>query len=498
MIFDWLLFTFSMISPLISHLFVCFYLDTDHDFLNSRVVRKKDVTDTKATWSKDDWTLCASDYPDPGQWISDVCGGGVETPSSMPTSSPTFEFQKDCQFFFTELADVDDKPFIEIKSTCPGIIISRPLTVVGYKEYGQTCEVDLQGVTVPDDGFIIICSNKIQHKNDYGGYINDNGIWRDVSTCDIESYIMFAGFGYNSYAIVDTDSSCNGGDGCVGSDCSTGCNDKYLDIYGYPGVSLEDTPHEYKGCRVARKIDYPFGVSNFDSDMYEIICVADSIVQQPGTDSDPRQWIEIPLILSLSEFCDPMDDKNKRFIELYSPNKKDYKISDNLILMKWEGTSPNPSYVYRPLKDLTIDEDGFLVLCVSWYFWGSDSCDVSTGYNSIVAMTGTEHFAIAKCDHPSESCDPIDTFGVPGADANLTGQVFTDGRAWRIPDSISFPKKVFDSNQWVITPSVTSDKCDPGSFPPPVPPTLPPAPTPTPPSGPSKGKSKSKSKRLRK
>ena len=90
-------------------------------------------------------------------------------------------------------------------------------------------------MTVPDDGFIIICTSKIQHKYNYGGHppIFDNGVWRDVSTCDIESYIMFAGFGYNSYAIVDTNSSCDGGDGCVGINCRTGCNDKYLDIYGY-------------------------------------------------------------------------------------------------------------------------------------------------------------------------------------------------------------------------------------------------------------------------
>ena len=66
---------------------------------------------------------------------------------------------------------------------------------------------------------------------------------------------MFDGFGYSSYAIVDTDSSCDGKNGHVGSDCSTGCNDKYLDIYGYPSVSLEDTLHEFKGCRYAQKSD---------------------------------------------------------------------------------------------------------------------------------------------------------------------------------------------------------------------------------------------------
>ena len=117
-----------MVLPLFLHL----YPDTDHDFLDARVVRKLHVTETRATWSKDDWTLCPSGYPDPNEWDSDVCSGGVEAPTSSPTYSPTDESQKECEFFFTELADVDDKPYIEIKSTCPGLTISRELIVVGY------------------------------------------------------------------------------------------------------------------------------------------------------------------------------------------------------------------------------------------------------------------------------------------------------------------------------------------------------------------------------
>ena len=268
----------------------------------------------------------------------------------------------------------------------------------------------------PDDGFIVICRDKIQHQFDYAGYINDNGRWRDVSKCDVESYIMFAGHGYNSYALIDSSSSsCNGGSGCVGSNCRNGCNDKYLDIYGYPGVSLAGTPHAYKGCRVAREVDYPFGVSTFDSDMYEIICVSSSMLPQPGMDADPRQWREIPLILSFSEFCDPNDNKSKRFIELYSTNKRDFKINDDLILMKWEGSSPHPSFSYLSHKGLRINEDGFLVVCVDWYFWGSDTCALSTGFNSFLEMSGTEHIALAKCAHPHDNCDVIDTYGILGS-----------------------------------------------------------------------------------
>merc|ERR1712045_91663 len=103
-------------------------------------------------------------------------------------------------------------------------------------------------------------------------------------------------------------------------------------------------------------------------------------------------------------------------------------------------------------------------------------------------MSGTEHIAIAECAHPYDSCECLDTHGVPGVNATLTGQVFTDGRAWRIESSIPFVKKTFDIRDWRIKRPVNSTECDPGTLTPPTPPTLPPAPTPTPPHGPSKGK----------
>lgn len=33
-------------------------------------------------------------------------------PTDISTSSPTYPGQKDCQFFFTEIVDVDNKPYI--------------------------------------------------------------------------------------------------------------------------------------------------------------------------------------------------------------------------------------------------------------------------------------------------------------------------------------------------------------------------------------------------
>ena len=440
------------IHSLILFIFLPFVsADTDHDFLNSRVIRKKDVTSTQAIWSKDDWTVCKSDYPDPGQWNSDICGEGIEQPSIMPSSSPTDEAQRECQFFFTELADCEKKAFIEIKSTCPGEKISRPIVVVSYKQYGQIYKVDLQGMIIPDDGFIIICRSKVQHRTNFAGqYVYENREWRDLSVCDIESYMILAGHGYNSYSMIDRNSDCDGG-----------CGNKYLDIYGYKDSALIRTEHEYKGCRAVRNVDYPFGLPWFDRSSWEIICPKYSVIPLPGEACDPRVWAKVPLILFFTEFCDPKDDKSKRFIELYSPNKRDYKIDDDIIVMKWEGASPYPSYFYLNLKGRTINQDGFLVLCINWNSWNSDKCEVPTGYSSIVNSPGSDHFALAKCERPGNDCKIIDSFGSPGVVGSGSSQDFTNGRAYRL-ESNPMPKKVFDINQWVIRRNKLSESCDPG------------------------------------
>ena len=69
--------------------FLSFYnfKNTGHDFLDSRVIRKLEVTDTVATRSKDDWKVCESDTPDPNKWDNDKCGKGDVTSPHSPTTS---------------------------------------------------------------------------------------------------------------------------------------------------------------------------------------------------------------------------------------------------------------------------------------------------------------------------------------------------------------------------------------------------------------------------
>ncbi len=390
---------------------------------------------------------------------------------------------------------------MEIFATCPGAKISRDISVVSWKEYGVSCDVPLKGFTVPDDGFIIICSNRIQHHVEFGGQFekDENGVWRDLSVCDIEDFMLLAGHGHNSYALLDKNSDCDQTD-CVTRDCYS-CSDKYLDIYGYRDASLVGTQYSHDNCRVARKTEYPYGLSWFSPNTWEIICVPkNDISSHPKDEADPRVWKDIPLVLFFSEFCDPQDESNKRFIELYSPNKRNYKIEKDLIVMKWEGTSTAPSYSFMSLKDEIINANGFLVLCINWYIF--DECDVQTGFSGIANSGGNDHFALAECERPGDDCNLIDVYGYPGTGTSASGtdQDFSNGRAYRFEFFHPVARKIFDIDQWVVSTEATA-VCDPGVIdttstkpPSPNPRPTPPAPTrPAPtPSGSKKSKKSSK------
>ncbi len=421
------------------------------------------MTTTKANWSKHDWTICKSDIPDPNRWKSGECGSSDGAPSTSPSSLPTPTSQADCELFFTELADCEDTPYIEIKSSCPGMNISRDLSLVSWQSYGFSYSVDLKGVTIPDDGFFIICSNKMQHRQKFIGKFDIvDGVLRDLSVCDVENERLLAGHGFNSYAIVDNAFDCDKVD-CAGGDCYEGCNHKYLDIYGYEGSSLEDEDHEYKSCRAVRKMEYPFGNAQFNPKFWESMCLSYStIYDQPGKECDPRTWKEVPLVLFFTEFCDPSDDENKRMIELFSPNKRNYKIKDDLIVMKWEGKNTIPSYSFNNLKGHVVNHKGYLVICIDWYAYDRDICQLQTGHaNGVTNLSGDEHFALAKCKNPTDDCTYIDMYGTPGIDVSGSSQDFTGGKVFR-KRNVPAPMKHFDISHWVVVDDINADQCGAG------------------------------------
>ncbi len=354
---------------------------------------------------------------------------------------------------------------MEIKSTCPGATISREILVMSWKQYGLTCDVSLQGFTVPDDGFIIICSNRIQHQVEFGGQFEklENGGYRDLSVCDIEDFNLLAGNGFNSYAILDKNSDCDQTD-CISRDCYTGCSEKYLDIYGYSDASLVGTQHYFDNCRAVRMPEYPYGLSWFAPETWEVVCPSVGVPSTPDETCDPRRWNAVPLILYFTEFCDPKDEGTKRFIELYSPNKRNFKIEEDLIVMKWEGSSTTPSFTFQSLKGLTVNEHGFLVLCINWYAWGENMCDLQTGFQGISNINGRDHYALAACEIPSTDCDIIDIYGSPGTEAKKSGQDFTSGRAFRREYFYPVARKIFDIDQWIVSTSASADSCDPGKI----------------------------------
>ena len=449
------------LNILIDHL-----LDTARDFADSRVIRKLSASITKAKWSKDDWVLCANDTPDPKLWQSETCGDAPSGPTDPPTSAPTTIKQGDCEFFFTEISDeFEYAPFVEIYSTCPGVSISRPIVVLSKKEYGFNCEVELEGMVVPEDGFIIICENKISHMNQFG------------NKCDIESELLLGGHGTNTYAIKSSSPGCDDATHCEGDKCTYGCSD-YLDIYGYLHSGLEGTSHEYTDCRVLRKMSYAYGSSTFKPNFWESMCP--SIPKIPEETSDPRVWKEVPLVLILSELTDPIDT-SKRFIEFYSPNKRNYKITEDLRVLHYKDSTGNPDSLSLSLNELEIDENGFLVVCSHNSY---DECNHIDQTAFIQSYQADSRFTISSC---APSCRATDTFGSIDND-----NAFTKRRTYRLPPYS--PTQFFIRQNWVFT---DADKADPGEFPGPAPPSMSPAiqpvvqPSSKPkPRGPSKGKGK--------
>jgi hypothetical protein len=184
------------------------------------------------------------------------------------------------------------------------------------------------------------------------------------------------------------------------------------------------------------------------------------------TDMDPREWNEFPLVILITELADPLDNKLNRFIELYSPNKSNYEIVDDLVLVRYEDTTGIPrSIPYINLKGQVINEMGFLVLCVQGSAWSDEQCtskDLPTQF--VGTTTGTMTIAILEGTLPSPQGKIVDIFGIPTS--NASNHDFSDGRAVRVRSSET-PRKQFLRDDWIIIPgsgsgTVSSGLFDPG------------------------------------
>jgi len=213
-------------------------------------------------------------------------------------------------------------------------------------------------------------------------------------------------------------------------------------------------------------------------------------------DMDPRVWIGSPLVLYINKLSDPKDNKNNRFIELYSPNRKDHVITaDDFASKRIEGRllspsrclpetpktcCPGPCVVSKtkgkggrlledsasaePSSDLlsetafslvgfTIDKYGYLVICKNeteipgrnggnWDgqcggFLGSDELDTMSKDN--LSMIMFDEFPFRVLDIYSKD--------------------YTDGLATRIEGNCPMP--VFNPEYWEIKQNVSSAEMNP-------------------------------------
>ncbi len=406
---------------------------SDQDFTDGRAVRKVAFPNPDNFWASNHWVILRG--ADDGK-ISDMDPGiWVFTPTSIPnppTASPTYIVTVPgftCEYFLTELANpVDDEEldFIEIKATCPGEIIDN-IVVVAWKDTVRVAfltQIDLN--RVPDDGFIIICKNETAFENFYG------------EKCDIEQADIQPE-GVYSIALKMFD-------------------DTTLDIYGTPEEPLNAT-EVFTDGRAVRDFAADEPSPTFNPHIWHITPGdGDDVVH--AIDMDPRAWSDDPLIIFFTELADPSDNPDNRFIELYSPNKKNYVIKENLIVIKYD--SNDNILGYESLLGKKTDADGFMVMCVMPW---SSKCTVTLGYSGFVDEPGTASYALTSCTSLANlECTRIDVYGLQ---ADSADHDYSNGRAYRRKSAELIPSINFELGDWIILPgrnggTVPSYGCDPG------------------------------------
>ena len=78
-------------------------------------------------------------------------------------------------------------------------------------------------------------------------------------------------------------------------------------------------------------------------------------------DMDIRMWEENPVYLIFNELFNPIDDESNRFIELFSPNKRNYTITTDMKVVR--KSSDGSSLIETSLKNKRINERGLIVFC---------------------------------------------------------------------------------------------------------------------------------------
>jgi hypothetical protein len=290
-----------------------------------------------------------------------------------------------CKYFFTEVVSTNTG-YIEIKSNC-----SPGHTIGDVKVVGTTIgDIQLPAV-MPNDGFIIICNNGFS-----------STIYNTV-TCDVRQNTSLALVGISPLVIKNGDDT--------------------DDVFN-PGQN-------FSGRRAVRYVN----ASPIPTPVYI-----------PGqwliTDmvTDPRVWTDV---LFFTEFADPSDGADKRYIELKAPGLTNH-VFNNYFRIEVGGTTLN-------LIGLQTDANGFLVLCASAW---SAKCTATV---DIANVAGDSIFYLKYCEQ--QVCTIIDRYGRVG-----TAHDYTGGRAARLTTAYPIPTANFDLGHWFIGRPATSEQCFPGEW----------------------------------
>eukprot|EP00558_Chaetoceros_sp_UNC1202_P011669 CAMPEP_0197244080 /NCGR_PEP_ID=MMETSP1429-20130617/9312_1 /TAXON_ID=49237 /ORGANISM="Chaetoceros sp., Strain UNC1202" /LENGTH=741 /DNA_ID=CAMNT_0042704383 /DNA_START=308 /DNA_END=2533 /DNA_ORIENTATION=+ len=339
----------------------------------------------------------------------------------------------------TEVAhpqDANNVRYIEIYNpSCRDLTIDEDITVgrIPLGSVGAVETVNLRGVQVPSDGFIIICFHQIIFQNTYNG-----------SMCDKASGVIGpSSVGTDTYVIYSE------------------ADDRVIDIYGSRQTTDTRDDQDITNGRAVRKTSTDSPSSLFRSSEWFVFGTQDV---EMISDMDPREWVtpqEVPgsgsdIVLIITELVHPFmtTDTNSPkpiFIELYCPNRDDWNTKiGNLHLILYSGGSTYPDRL--DLSGKSINSRGFLTICNLQAYneplWKSE-CAYYDKFPS--GVNGGDTVTIAKVDKSGNILSFVDTYGVRGNDGTGGTDDFTNGRAVRIRGyDTPNANGVFVRSQWRV------------------------------------------------
>lgn len=423
---------------------------TVQNLSNGRAERKTEYPDPSSYWFPDIWNII------PGEGAGQISLSDLD-PREWSNLDP---IQEPLDIIITEIIDADvtngvPPRYVELyvpDLNLRGTKITSPYKLVVYPGSSTfprfDTAFDLQGITIPYDGFIVVC--------------NQNANLLLPGRCDF----------VHNVSNGPTDSDGNDQIAIILGDENAVEN---VDVFGDIGTDGFGTDHDFEDARVVRKIGHVTPNQGiWDPDQWIIYRNSNNDI----TDADPSEWNnndgdDINCNFMITEIADPVTTPYGRFVEIYTPFCGGKRFPINTSLVHWE---PNDD-VDEPsdpidLSKIRIPVDGFFVVCATSLcedIYDGDTCDyIPSSYNNAANNKGNE--AVGIISGPPNNFDILDLYGVIGREGFGTNQDFGDGRAVRKRNVDTGPTFIWNPDHWIVLPgadgngSVGVDKCDPGEW----------------------------------